>query len=216
LKNTEADTRPCSPLCQQSLQVSKDFTFEVRIDRPTKAFNALRFLLTKVLARNGKWSEKEEVLFYACVDYFQSLRSRNNEIYRQQLKWLALMRTVELFLGFRGKERPTWCEKQLSILLPQITFSPRAFLSLEKKRFVDVFFKTNNRRLRRSPKPARYIGVGYRDKGATTVPSKDGSPSWKEVAATSLSVTLQWQIEQEELRRVPLLNAHRFSSVSRP
>jgi hypothetical protein len=216
LKNTEADTRPCSPLCQQPLKVSKEVTFEVRIGRPNQAFNALRYLLTKVFVRKEVWTEKEEVLFYSCVDYLQSLRSKSNWILRQNVKWLALLRTTELFLALRGKEVPTWAEKQLSILLPQILFTPRAYLGLVKKRFVDDHFRSNNRRLRRPPPPQRYIGVGYRDKGATTEPSTDGSPSWKTVAATSLSTALKWQIKQEELRRVPLLNVHRFKEVSRP
>lgn len=34
--------------------------------------------------------------------------------------------------------------------------------------------------------PARYIGVGYRDKGTAKQPWLDGSPSWQEVASTTI------------------------------
>lgn len=32
--------------------------------------------------------------------------------------------------------------------------------------------------------PARYIGVGYKDKGSRKISSHDGSPSWQEVASS--------------------------------
>jgi len=208
MKNTEADTRPCSPLCQLPLKVSKVNSFEVVFSRPTQAFEAARVLLSKHFS-GYSWNEAEEVLYFASVDYINSLRSNDNFNFIQDIKCLALCRTIEIYQSFRKKDMPLYVKKQLKLLLPKFRMSPRAILGLHKGHFNDLF-RSTNRRLRKKPPPQRYIGVGYRDKGATTEPSKDGSPSWKEVAVTSLSPTFQWEIEQEKLRRVPLLNLDRF------
>lgn len=42
-----------------------------------------------------------------------------------------------------------------------------------------------NRRLMKRPPEARYIGVGYRDKGARRNLTEDGNQSWQEVAMTN-------------------------------
>jgi hypothetical protein len=46
-------------------------------------------------------------------------------------------------------------------------------------------FKRINRRIRARTKPVRYLGVGYKDKGARRNESVDASPAWQEVASQS-------------------------------
>lgn len=188
------------------LQVSQEDSFEIRINRPATAYRELRYLLTKVFARKELLNEKEEVLLYYIIEYFQNLRSISNWSDRQDIKKLSLFQTVKLYLKFRDQDYPEWAKAQLKILIPHFRMTPRAFLGLRPKRLT-VLFRTINRRLKKSPPPVRYIGVGYRDKGATTDTSKDGSPSWKEVASTPLSILLQGEIRRKELRRIPLIDS---------
>jgi len=71
----------------------------------------------------------------------------------------------------------------LKLLLPQAAMTPRAFLGFKlNQQKPKVFFDRLNRRLAKKPPPQRYIGVGYRDQGATTEPSWDSSPAWQVVA----------------------------------
>lgn len=69
--------------------------------------------------------------------------------------------------------------------------SPRAFRGLES----DAYFQKKYGRMLKIGKEElviheqKYIGVGYKDKGARRDPAKDGSPAWQEVAMTRKNMT---------------------------
>jgi hypothetical protein len=60
----------------------------------------------------------------------------------------------------------------------------KVFLSVRK----DYFYRERFLRKSKIP-PKRYIGVGYKDKGARKDVAYDGSPSWQEVASSIIYTT---------------------------
>ena len=191
---------------ESGLKPSSEF---VRIKKPRDGFLILRFLVTKLYSRREKLTDREEFLLFGTVEYFRSLRIDENQKFRQNVKLLALQQSVQIFLKIRDQELPKYMKERLKILLPQCQLSPRAFLGL-KKGFINRFFKRDNPNLRRKLPDPRYIGVGYRDKGATSVLSFDGSPHWKEIASYGPKWIDGYSVEylkrQIELRRLPLFS----------
>lgn len=203
-KNQRQTPAPVAPYAN-NLTVSETLTFDVKISSPKSGFKALNYLLSK--EKYGReWSQMDEVLYFYLLDYFQAYQG-NRRIHRlnQDVRNCTLLRLVELRQHCKYLENvPSWVTAQKAILEKKL-FSPRALLGLGKN-FVKSFFRKKNRLLNRVPPPARYIGVGYRDQGATSDPSYDASPSWQKVGSCSLP-----GIKYEESRiEYLLLNFTRF------
>jgi len=183
MKGIEADTRPDTHLSlQYRSQVSKDISFSLKIKCSNQALQCLRDLFTKVFARRGTLTDGEKAFLYYVEEYVSKLRieSFNNDTVQQ---WFIARQLLKLYLSFPDGNYPNFAVRQLKLLIPQFAMTPRAFLGFKlDERSPKVFFDRLNRRLVRRPPPERYIGVGYRDQGATTDPSEDSSPAWQLVA----------------------------------
>jgi hypothetical protein len=170
-----------TPQAQKSDLVSGVFSFRCRFSHANQAYLTLRFLLTKVFAREITLTDLEEILFYETVDYLNQYRNENFFSARQG--WLTLKLLAEIKLSSPDWKSTKHLNAQVSILKKSgYLLSPRAFLSLETKIRPSVFLHRLNRTMRKKPPPERRMGVGYRDKGTARVYSSDGCPSWDEVA----------------------------------
>lgn len=176
---------PVTTYANKLLVVDRNQTFSVRIPSVSKAFSGLRYLLSKeFLGRT--WSLEEEVLYFYLVEYLLAYRG-NKRIFQliQNHTYSGLLRLVELRqYQLESGDKAQWVEAQKRAY-SKVLMSPRAMLGIGKE-FITEFFRRKNRLLNRIPPPQRFIGVGYRDKGATSEKSFDASPSWQTVGSSSL------------------------------
>jgi hypothetical protein len=179
--------------------VSKESSFGIKIRKASEALLLGRYLLTKFYRRKNGLTSTEEVLLYLLVDWYSSCRMKKQD--SQNVKLLALLRLMSLHFQFRDKEFPNWAKAQQKILFSQVSLSPRAELGLGTS-FIERFLKRTNRLLWKTPPPARYIGVGYRDKGAAKVLSYDGTPSWKDLAVRVSNPYVSKDTMEERARRI--------------
>jgi hypothetical protein len=64
-------------------------------------------------------------------------------------------------------------------------FHPNAYFGMKKGFNIKRFVVRENAALRSKSYEQRYVGVGYKDKGNKKDPTVDGTPDWKEVAASN-------------------------------
>jgi len=186
-----ADTRPRSLLIQEELVVSKEDGFRARIDRPTTALLILRFCCTKVLLRKESLTPRESVLFYNSVDYAN--RIARSSIHPDKLMlWLATIIAVRILLTFQESDLPRWASAQIRLTFKKWSLNPREFLG-HQDQLVRKYFRTVNRRLKPTPPPKRFIGVGYGDQGAAKILHLDGNPSWQIIATNHRSTDSFWE-----------------------
>jgi len=167
-----------------TMQVSKDRSFRLKVSSGLEGLKLTKWLLTKFYRSGKQFTEEEYCLVHLLSEYWNSYRNKGFYTNHGQefLKLRALMRLAVK----PGKLEPWEVNSEKLILSQNVLFSPRAFLSLPPS-FASSFLKSDNRRLRKpAPEPSR-IGVGYRDKGTAQTPSTDGSPCWKEVAVSQES-----------------------------
>jgi hypothetical protein len=101
-----------------------------------------------------------------------------------------LVRKLGLLLFFYNKSK-TLNEFRQAVSLSEVNLSE---LSMTERQFnaanrnlKDVLVSYTDRQRTLSQNkipPARFIGVGYKDKGSRKISSYDGSPSWQEVASS--------------------------------
>ena len=183
MRNQWQKPAPATSDSQFRLKVSQDFSFSVKIRDANHALLALRILLFKFYVREEKWNEEDQVLVTELRLYIEKLENFKGLLVTP--KWLASKQLLKLSLTFPSlSDYPKWALAQVGLLRKHL-MSPRAFLGLKTK--VRDFFKSSNRTLWKKPRPQRYIGVGYRDKGTARVDHIDGSPSWQDVAAQNVN-----------------------------
>jgi len=171
------------PNPDESRMVSKEIGFRLKVKTPNHGLSVLRFLLTKHYARREPLNEKEGILIYELVCYFDDLK--NFHFFEQNRdQWLAVRQLTRLYLEEK-ESQASWVIAQISILGRKVYYSPRAFISLKKEIVTDRILVRFNRRHRPTPPPPRQIGVGYRDKGTAQIPHYDASPKWQQVAMRS-------------------------------
>lgn len=169
------------PIAVKGLEVSREFSFELRKVCLTKAVFRLRYYLTKVFVREEALEDFEKVALHLYCQQIEEVSDRN-WISANSLRWLSLKMMAEI-VRTTGP-LPVWQTARITIFkrTSRVFLSPRAYLGQEKLSSKDLFKRTN-RNLFRTPKPPAYIGVGYRDKGNARIKHLDGSPSWQEVAS---------------------------------
>jgi len=211
MKEKLADTRPGGPLSRSNMEVSKENNFRLVIRRPSEGLRLLSYLLTKFYARGQKLEADEEVTLDLVLEYFRTLRNAqfSEKIFCPNSPVGTLFSLSRLWLTFRDSEMPPWAQNQKNILIKsKFLLSPRAFLSEMNQIVIKNFIKLNNNRLRRSPRPPRRIGVGYRDKGTASISSLDGTPSWQTIGST-----LKTDPPSFEERRIEMLRVYTFEAL---
>jgi hypothetical protein len=173
---------------QDNFEVSKEISFRAKIGGPSKALRNVKFLLSKAVYERKTLSFKEQYLLLECWDYL--LEYKDYPFWtKNHLSWKTLSGIFNIVR--KGSSGILTKEVYLSTLQAVMhTMKPclpsvRAYFGWVKTFRVSRFVVRNNRRLRLSPPPQRYIGVGYRDQGTCRIPELDASPSWQEVATVS-------------------------------
>jgi hypothetical protein len=181
-----ADRKPGKHDPINQLRVSEHLTFRVRKLNPSMALNWVRFLLTKVLmTRSFDLCEEEAVLLHESWRVLVNVRDNSwNEKYNQSLTTLEGVYSFFRKGSWVNPEHHEWWNYQLSL---PIFRSKHAYFGWVKSNSAKAWLVKTNRQLRKSSRPKRFIGVGYRDHGTAKKPHWDGTPSWQEVAG-SLSV----------------------------
>ena len=182
-----------------TMLVSGEDTFSLRIPSGKAALLLTRWLLTKFYRSGRKYCDEDKAICYLVAEYWNSYR--NKGFYsKYELELLKLRLLFKLSLK-PGKLEAAEKNQEILVLNQKCLLNPRAFLSLPES-FARRFLSRKNRRLKRPHPELRRIGVGYRDKGAARFSSIDGSPRWEDVAVslTSRMVILEskrwWEVTE--------------------
>lgn len=189
-----------------TMLVSKDDGFSLRIPSGKVALLLTRWLLTKFYSQGKKYSEEEIAICYLLSEFWSSYRNKGF-LMKNETELLKLRTLFRLSLNSGNLERHEKEQEKL-VLSQNVLFNPRAFLSLPQD-FAISFLKRINRRLKRHHPELRRIGVGYRDKGTARIPSIDGSPRWEELAVAlqpriePLESKYWWEVTEFLIRKKP-------------
>jgi len=146
-----------------------------------------RFLLSKAaVERASEFTVEERAILCYCYD---RCNEEKDPSFRK--KWFneSNQDLKNLFLWISGTLIVEPChDKQWYLSFLQRKGSlvqAHAYFGWRKKLgdLQKVFFSIN-RLLRKDPKPKRWMGVGYRDKGTARDSATDGSPSWTEIVSS--------------------------------
>lgn len=166
------------------LEVSKDVTTRVKRVPPTRAFNTIRFLLSKVCFE-GKLSDTEELLLYHYFSEVDALGDPCWQIKRgiqlSRLKFLIQCYQRIISLNTATVQDSFW-KIARGFKYRELLHTQRAYFGRKKVFNVKNFLVRNNRKLRSNPPPQRFVGVGYGDHGTCRKPELDASHSWQELA----------------------------------
>lgn len=165
------------------LRVSGDLSFVVRKLRPSEALNLARFLLAKVVKCQGisTFTPTEHSLLHASVEKIHSYAKNRQWAYWHNDLLTGIASASWVFRQYcLGEEVPTFRLERLknSNWFP----SDHSYFGWWISQQLSTWLISINRLLRKSPRPRRFIGVGYRDHGTRRDAAFDGSPSWQDVA----------------------------------
>lgn len=173
---------------QRQLVVSKEVTYSVRRVPITKAFNTVRFLLSKVCFE-GKLSDTESMVLYHYYSECNQFKDRSWQLSKSfhlnRMKFLIDCYQRILKLN-PGNISGSFWNIAKGYKYREFLHSSRAYFGRKEFFNVKKFLVKNNRRLRKPPPPQRFIGVGYGDYGTCRKPEIDSSPSWQDVASSDL------------------------------
>jgi hypothetical protein len=206
-KTESSDKAPVlEPRSNVSLETEKRLRrsggYTVKFRKGVKLITCFRFLLAKALFSEEGLHLDE---YLALMEAFLRLReARDPSFVEKYGQWLI---TIEPVLQQLGQVRvfplkPYGSTTELERLLVPFLPSRSAYHGYEGHRELRdsfrVLFRNPLAPIPKSP-PKRYIGVGYKDKGARRDPAWDGSPRWQDVASQT-GFTDKVQLEQEEQR----------------
>lgn len=182
-----------------TMLVSKDDSFSLKIPSGKAALLLTRWLLTKFYRSGRRYSDEDKAISYLVAEYWNSYR--NKGFYQKsETELLKLRLLMRLSLKPGKLERHEKIQENL-VLHQNVLLNPRAFLSLPES-FARRFLSRKNSRLNRPHPELRRIGVGYRDKGTARDSSIDGSPRWEDVAVTpesryrTLETKCWWEVTE--------------------
>ena len=185
-------SRQSPPSCNHrtDIKVGVDDSFAFRRLKPTKAIEHLRILLSKAWYREEEFSELDHSYLIHVWNYIQEIEDSeflvlNKERLKEAdfaMRMLVIHNTIHVSDGFINSQRQLG-RKEKDVSKHRILLSPRSFNGMLKLFKTSDFVIKQNRRLRARLPPTRYIGVGYKDKGARRNVTVDGTPAWQEVAS---------------------------------
>jgi len=194
--NNQADPHPGGH-DPTKVWVSKDFSIRSRIHSARVAFRLLKFLCTKVLVEGlDRTSETEKFLMFDCYlkleDYQDPSFWDGDKIRTWKLfeMYLSQVRSNSISLKSQVARKASL---EYNSVIQRILPSPHAYFGWRKTFRAENYLTRENRALKRNPRPKRFIGVGYRDKGNAGDIAYDASPSWQEVACATNSASFPHQ-----------------------
>lgn len=166
-------------------------SFQLVVEGVNQASEICRFIVTKAARCEDNLTSDDFILMWLLLEYFGRLHYY--DIYKEKEQLLSLCElTLKELVTMENSLPPNFRKARLKDFIPQIEMSPRAYFG----RLVDhsydpcKFIKLINPNKIRRPKERRFIGVGYRDKGNTVLPSLNACPSWKSLSRSLLDYDL--------------------------
>jgi len=204
-----AEPRPGILLIQPTELVSQDYTFSLKLRDPKEGYVVLKFLFTKLYAREEAISEFEEVIIDLTLLYLEENRNFHHQrSSKTDLSKLSILSLGRFWREYRLTPRPSYVNASIAIFIKnRKLFSPRSFRGVEQSLDLRALLRRRNQKLASSPPPQRRIGVGYRDKGTAAIDHIDASPSWQEVAAQTAKhdINLKFIPEKTDFELNPVL-----------
>lgn len=184
-------------------RVSKDCTLRLSTRKPSSIIRNVKFLASKCRYRFKDYTKEDfELLWFLLLELESIIQSdRVPDDIRIQAKdyhpivtWILDQQPYYKDLEFQTTSNFE--------MIQDLFFSPRAFISLLKSFNTRIKVVRFNRKLLDGKfYEQRYVGVGYHDKGTTSVDSYDGSPGWQSVASQSQLPPLANETRSKYLRR---------------
>lgn len=161
--------------------------YQVILGRKCKRMTALRAICSKI-AFDPEQASFEDLLVLFEVLLWCQTKSLNDPSFAEKfglhLKVLAYILKRERFTERKfAKQKVNLTNSFLknfnSFLIPKRNYKNAL---REQMKFIELRAPRPQGVLKSQLPPAKYIGMGYRDKGTAKNPAKDGSPSWQEIA----------------------------------
>lgn len=185
------DLRPVTPYSQQTTLMKKQVHYQIlKKTTPTVKKTVLRFIFAKSVYRPKSLEKYDIILMNEVYLSLVDDLIRNASFYNKHCSFFGragsrIKFINDLYETSYASKLPTrkhfFQEKDHDYSEP---LSPRAFRGLESdaafQRQYSSLLKMGRESLVR--REEKYIGVGYKDKGARRDRATDGSPAWQEVA----------------------------------
>jgi hypothetical protein len=158
--------------------------YRMKIRKGTKRFTLYRFLLAKLLHDEeglhiDEYIVLNELHFHFLESSEESFIQAHENHLKNSGKILSQIRDQRSFpIRMKCFNLPDNVLRECGIPTAREYFGLRGQRDL-KRSFVLIL---EDSLMPQKLSPARYIGVGYKDKGTCRQPARDGSPSWQEVA----------------------------------
>jgi len=183
-KNTGHFHPPVSPYADSVIlfkTIKPWLLVNIKISGPNRGLLFMRFILSKFF-RGLEPTDYDYVCLAQLLDYFSM--SQNYTWFKDhELDFLTTRNAARIIVQLHNRLPSVAEVNQLRIFRSRVVLNPREFLGLFNAFRTEDFIQVENLKIKKKKKQKRFIGVGYRDKGNTQIPSRDGSPHWKEVAA---------------------------------
>lgn len=183
-KNSEQSPRPCS-YDPTKVERSRDVSYRLKNLPVSRIYNTIRFLLSKI-EREGRLSEVEDYLLLLAFDQCDNFKDfdwqQSKSVNLSRIKFL-----IECYARIKKLVPDQHIAREFFRISKGYTYrkfllTDHSYFGLKKYFNVRYFLRKENLRLRKSPPPQRFIGVGYKDQGARRNIEKDGNQTWQEVA----------------------------------
>lgn len=181
---------PCNH--QTEITIGKYDSYNFSRLNPRKLLEHLRILLSKAWYEETNFSKLDHS--YLLIVWDQILEIKDlTFLTRHKMKLkeadfaLRVLRTegsLKTSCPIKDTDR-TLKRRRKDLSKNKILLAPRSYFGMKKLFNTIDQFKRINRRIRARTKPVRFLGVGYKDKGARRNESVDATPAWQEVASQS-------------------------------
>lgn len=178
----------------------------IKLRKGQRKITIFRFLLAKLVFEDGGIHIDEFLVLFEL--YYQLKQSSDPSFCSKYGNWFKELEPIFEELG-TAQEFPVRAEvyeeeQGHRMNHPWVQFLPSeyAYFGMKGHRELRNSFKVILRSSIRpvKVKPKAYVGVGYKDKGTRKKLSKDGSPSWQEVASHFSEMEARDQEDSNDLQ----------------
>lgn len=151
-----------------------------------------RFIITRNIRDADSLTEHDFYAMWQLIEYFE--RQKFNDIYKEKVEILSsCVFTLKELVKLEKRLPLSFEVARLRHLLPLVEMDPREYLGRfnDNTLKTEKFLKLINPNKVRKEKERRFIGVGYRDKGTTVLPSQNGSPNWKDLSRSLMDYDVE-------------------------
>lgn len=179
-------SRQIHPLVASNLNRKQSFHCDTHISlkHPRwKPSDVYKVMLTKVFLEPEKVTENDKLVIFTLYENLKELRSN---FYNSPFKCSSIELFTEERLIKNLTDDPSFIQttglKHILLQSDLIFKSKREYYGKLGQKNLEITLNFSRRATRRHE--AKYIGVGYKDKGCSPKTNIDGSPSWQEVGSS--------------------------------